>query len=260
MKEIQQLHKERGVANVEAKWQAYLEAVREARPGSPVYAPHPFPKKADEIIADFRHAYFDRLFEGTPFEKLPPREQFVYKALKENRLRIEIVRVENWTPSRCGRTPVPYIHLLRLFDPATGKEVARSTQEFTGIMGVYHNLSGPASDLPALDEIETVVRKRFGRTLSPQEVQYVSVGGLPYCSDHKPCVAFKAAGKLYLVDGGALLYEIAPTAPRTSVTALRSQRAEAGPARLGVTEYDVPMVTLGFEWAKARLVGGQKPQ
>src|SRR5215208_462080 len=95
MKEIQQLHKERGVANVEGKWQAYLEAVREARPGSPVYAPHPFPKKADEIIADFRHAYFDRLFEGTPFEKLPPREQFVYKALKENRLRIEIVRVEN---------------------------------------------------------------------------------------------------------------------------------------------------------------------
>lgn len=260
--EVRTLHKEFGTADIETAWQNHAAAVRRAKPGSPLYAPHPFPKTAADIVANFKYVYFEKLFDGTPWEKLPAREQPVYKALRENRLRIEIVRVENWGLSRCGRVhAVPYFYLLRFFDQA-GKEVARSTEHVTGHMGVYHSLSGPASPLPPLNEVDGLLRSQFGRALHAEDVQYVSVGGLPYCSDHTPCVAFKSAGTLYLIDDGRLLYEIEPTAPRKSVRALRDERGAAGLAglsRLG-PEFDTPLVTLGFEWARARLIGGQKPE
>ncbi|HEX9944269.1 MAG TPA: hypothetical protein VGG03_19840 [Thermoanaerobaculia bacterium] len=260
MAEVRQLHKHYGDADIETTWQHYLAEVRAARPGSPVYAPHPFPKSDAEIVGDFKYAYFDRLFEGMLWEKLPAKEQPVFRALKENRLRIEIVRIENWDLSRCGRTPVPYYNLLRFFDPVSGKEVARSAQDFTGLMGIYHNLSERVPALPALPDVDALVRSRFGRTLAAEQAQYVTVGGLPYCSVTMPCIAFKSAGKLYLIDRGTLLYEIAPTAPRMSVTAFRDQQAAAGLPRLGAVEFDAPMITLGFEWARARLVGGEKPE
>lgn len=260
--EVRRLHREYGTADIELAWQNYEAAVRRSRPGSPLYTPFPFPKTAAEIVANFKYAYFERLFEGTPWEKLPAREQPVYKALKENQLRVEIVRVENWKLSRCtGVRPVPYLHLLRFFDP-TGREVARSTQHFTGLMGLYQNLSRPAPYLPSLGELETFLQSKFGRTLHAEQAQYVSVSGLPDCADHRPCVAFKSEGTLYLIDGGRLLYEVGPAAPRKSVLTLRNEQVAAGlPGlrRLG-PELDTPMVTLGFEWTQARLVGGQKPQ
>ena len=260
IEDVRQLHRELGRPDVEATWQNYVAAVRKSVPGSPVYAPHPFPKTEAEIVANFKYAYFDRLFEGTPWEGLPSREQPVYRALKENRLRIEIVQVEKWGLSRCAsERPIPYLYLLRFFDQS-GSEVARSTQHFTGLMGVYQSFSRQAPYLPSLGDLDSFLRSKFGREMHAEQAQYVSVDGLPDCSDHRPCVAFKSGAMLYLIDGGQLLYEIEPTAPRKSVAAFRAEQAAAGLARLGAIEYDAPMVTLGFEWARARLVGGQKPK
>ncbi len=266
MEEVRLLHKEFGATDIETAWRNHEAAVRRSRPGSPLYVPHPFPRTDAEIVANFKHAYFERLYEGTPWEKLPAKERPMYQALKEGRLRIEIVRVENWTLHRCTSVnPTPYFNLLRFFDER-GRELGRSSQSFDGHMVLYHSLSKPLPPLPSLGRIAAFLQERFGRTLQPEQAQYVSLDGLPNCKDHRPdvpCVAFKAANKLYVIDGGQLLYEIAPAAPRKSVTAFRDERAAAGLAgltRLGVIEYDAPLVTLGFEWAKARLVGGQKPQ
>jgi hypothetical protein len=263
IEEVRQLHRGQGTADIEAAWRDHAVAVRKSPSGSPLYTPHPFPTTNAQIVANFKHVYFERLYAGIPWDKLPAKEQPVYKALKEGRLRFDVVRVENWTLYRCtSKQPDQFYNLLRLFDQ-TGREVARSVQSSTGLMVLYRNLPQSQSFLPPLDQVSTFLRARFGRAEQVEQAQYVSLDGLPYCRGHRPdapCVAFKAAGKLYLIDGGRLLYEIVPTAPRQSVTAFRAAQRAAGPPPLGFTEFDAPMVTLGFEWAKARLVGGQKPK
>ena len=112
----------------------------------------------------------DRNVEDLIARQITAEEQPVYDALKENRLRVQIVRVENWDLSRCGSIrPVPYYNLLRFYDPVSGEEVARSTQHFTGLMGVYHNLSERVPELPSLPNVDALLRLRFQRTLSIQE-------------------------------------------------------------------------------------------
>lgn len=260
--EVQSLHRAIGVADLENIQQSYRAAVLKAKPHSPLYAPHPYPRTREEILENFRYAYFDRLFAGKSLESLPEGERPIYEALKAGRLRVDVLRIENWDLSRCtGESPTPFYYLLRLFDPQTGKEVARSKQFETGHMAIYrHASSDPRDSLPALAEIPTVLKSRFSRTLPVDQPQYVMAAGLPYCWDDRPCIAFKSQGKLYLLDGGALLYEIDPGAPRISVMARREQQVREGLQPLGLSEMDAPLVSLGFEWARARRVGGQKPQ
>jgi hypothetical protein len=258
MEEVRLLHKQQGNPDIESSWQNYQAAVRKSQPGSPLYAPFPFSKSDAEIIQNFKYAYFERLFNGTPWERLPSREQPIFKALKENRVRIEVVRVENWSLSRCGSSrPIPFFNLLRLFDPTTGKELARSTQHFTGLMGSYSNVSDRTPGMPGLTQVGAVIRARFGQALPVEEAQYVTVSGLPYCANESPCIAFKAKSKLYLMDGEDLLYEIDAAAPRLSVSAFRQQQGRRLRS-LGDVDLENPLVTVGFEWARARLVGGHK--
>ena len=255
--EIRQLDKD-SKSHLETSRQEYQDKVRKATPGSPLYTPHPFPRTLTEMAANFKYAYFERLFSGVPLEKLPERERTIYKALKENRLRVEAVRVEEWTLSRCSKmVPTPYFFLLRFFDPESGQEVGRSTQNFAGIMGMYSQGSTPL-EIPALSNVQSILRTRFGRVMRAEQAQYVRVSGLPYCDDHSPCIAFKSGAKIYLLDAGKLLYEVAPDAPRKSVLARRQQAAQEGLrglTRLGA-QGDNPEITLGFEWVVARLVGG----
>jgi hypothetical protein len=257
--EVQSLHK-MSAADLGKIRQNYRAAVLKAKPRSPLYAPRPYPQTREEIIDNFRYAYFDRLFAGKSLESLPERERPLYKALKEGRLRIDILRIENWDFSRCtGEDPSPFYYLLRFFDPATGNEVARSKQFSTGHMGIYRHASETEQPLPDLAKVPAVLRSSFSLAIPVEQPQYVMAAGLPHCWDDRPCIAFKSQGKLYLLDGGELLYEIAPAAPRISILARRDQQArERRLQPLGVTEMDTPLVTLGFEWARAQLVGGPK--
>jgi hypothetical protein len=142
--EVQSLHK-MSAADLGKVRQNYRAAVLKAKPRSPLYTPHPYPKNREEILSNFRYAYFDRLFAGKSLESLPEGERPIYKALKEEKLRVGILRVENWGFSRCtGEDPSPFYYLLRLFDPTTGKEVARSKQFGTGHMGIYRHVSEPS--------------------------------------------------------------------------------------------------------------------
>jgi hypothetical protein len=257
IEEVRRLRKEFGIADLAAARQMHAAEIRSSRPGSPLYVPHSFPKSHAEIVANFNHADFERCFEGTPWEKLLA---WVSLALREQRKRVEIVRVENWKSSRCtSEGPNPYFYFLRLFDRG-GREVARGTQHVSGLMGIYQKLPRPVPYPPPLGDLDTFLRSKFGRALHAEQAQYVSVDGLPYCRDLMPCIAFKSMGMLYLIDGGQLLYEIAPKAPRESVIVFRREEPRAALLRpLCATEFDAPMVSLGFEWARARLIGGRKP-
>ncbi len=255
--EIRQLRARAEIrGDLAADWQRRAEAIRTALPGGDLYVPRPFPKTREEILEDFRHTYFDKLFAAEAGNQIPADELPIYKAQKEQAIEIEIVRVTNWRLSRCtGPLPEPYFHLLRLRDRRTGREVARYTMADTGIMGIYGHVTPLAEEaLPGLATLETTLRARLGRTLPVEAPQYVAADGLPYhCDEKLPCVAFRSAGKIYLLDRGELLYEIDPAAPRVSVSELRS-RSIAAPRALGAHEIEAPLVSLGFEWAQAQLV------
>jgi hypothetical protein len=255
-----EFHQAVGMKDVEKAWQNYPAAVRKAQPGTPLYTPHPYPKTDDKVIENFRYAYFNRLWEGTPIEKLPARERPIFGALKEARLRIEVLKVENWGTIRCtSHRPLPYYHLLRLFDVSTGREVARSVQFDSGLMGLYRNVSREVEEaLPPLSALPALLETRFARRQAIEQPQYITTDGLPYCRQDVPCIAFRSAGNIYLLDAGELLYEIDGAAPRTSVLNHRREQMRQGLQPLGVTEFEAPVVSLGFEWTKAKLVGGQK--
>ncbi|HTG31799.1 MAG TPA: hypothetical protein VLB76_02620 [Thermoanaerobaculia bacterium] len=259
--ELERFHQALGRNNVGKIWNDYREAVRKATPGSPLYAPHPYPRNDQEVIDNFRYAYFNRLFRETSLEKLPSREIPIYKALSANALRAEVLKVENWDLSRCtANHPHPYYNLLRFFDPATGVEVARSEQFDTGLMASYRHVSSKEEPLPALGALSTLLRTRFNRTIPVEQPQYVMVAGLPSCGENHPCVAFKSQGQVYLLDDGRILYQIDPTMPRTSVQSRMQQQARAGIQTLGATEFDRPMITLGFEWGMAQRIAGEAPK
>lgn len=259
--EVQSLHnsifKGRDVAEMRRKYRAEVMA---AKPRTPLYAPHPYPKTRQEVVQDFKYAYFNRLFEGLSVEQLPPRERPIYSALQQDRLRFDLLRVENWEMSRClGESPVPFYHLLRLIDSTTGREVARSKLYDTGHLAIYKHVSEEAqSALPSLADLSGMLRSRLGVNMPVEAPQYVMSSGLPHCWDDLPCIAFRSKGKLYVLDAGKLLYEIDPAIPRISVSAKRQQQMALPLVRLGNHEIDAPTISLGFEYAKARLIAGRQ--
>lgn len=256
--ELDRFHRDFGRNNIGKSWSDYREAVRKATPESPLYAPHPYPRNDQDVIDNFRYAYFNRLFGRTSLEKLPSSEAPVYKALNANALRAEVLKVENWDLSRCTSDhPHPYYNLVRLFDPATGAEIARSEQFDTGLMASYRHVSSKEEPLPALGALSTLLHTRFGRALSIEQPQYVMLAGLPSCGENHPCVAFKSQGEVYLLADGKLLYQLDLTAPRVSIQNRMQQQARAGLQTLGTAELDRPMITLGFEWGTAKRVAGE---
>jgi hypothetical protein len=49
--EVQSLHRASGVADLESVQKSYRAAVLKAKPHSPLYAPHPYPRTREEIWA-----------------------------------------------------------------------------------------------------------------------------------------------------------------------------------------------------------------
>lgn len=259
--ELERFHQALGRNNIGKVWSDYREAVRKAVPGSPLYSPHPYPQTDQDVVENFRYAYFNRLFRGNSLEQLPASEIPIYKSLNANALRAEVLKIENWDLNRCtGNHPHPYYRLLRFFDPETGGEVARSEQFDSGLMASYRHVSATEEPLPALGTLSALLRTRFGRTIPVEQPQYVMVAGLPSCGENHPCVAFKSQGQIYLIDDGKVLYQLDPTTPRTSVQSRMQQQARAGVQTLGTSEFDRPMITLGFEWGTAQRIAGENPQ
>lgn len=243
------------VADVQRQWAEHERIVRQAEPGTAYYAPYPFPKNDQEVVADFRYAYFEKLFDGDP-TSLDPGERPIFLGLQTGTVKTTVTRVENWGLSRCGPgRSVPFFHLVRLFD-SRGDELARGSILPTGLMGRYTQITEVgARALPDLSELPARVERMLGRPLAVSQARYAAIDGLPlHCGPLVPCAVFEASGSTWILDRAALLYEVRPDAPRRSVASQREHDRTTGPPKLGATLKDRAMVTRGFEWVEAMLV------
>jgi hypothetical protein len=121
----------------------YAAAVKAAAPDTPLYAPHPFPRTDAEVFANFV-AFHTSAFADTPLAAMSSHDQRLFTALQEQRIRYEVVDVENWSPLRCAVPKSRQAWLvLRLFDAADGTELARASVDDTGHVGrLRHRPSG----------------------------------------------------------------------------------------------------------------------
>lgn len=178
----------------------YAAAVRSAAPGTPLYIPHPFPKTPAQIFEDLV-AFHTMVFEDTPADKLRPEEARLFTALAENRIRYEVVKVENWTPLRCGRRKERRTwSLLRLFDLESNEELARATVDEVGHVGrLAHRLV--EHDLPPILDLGTAQMALREVAPDARDAQYVATWGTLECDELNPCVAMRDGSRVYLLDG-----------------------------------------------------------
>jgi hypothetical protein len=252
---------DRGEGDVTERWRRFAESVRTAKPGSPVYAPKPFPKNRAEILANFEHAFRNVLLRNTPLQDLPEGVEEIYRALETDRLDVDILRVENWSTSRCGLNRLkPFSYLLRLHDRNSRRELGRFAIHDTGLWGGFQAFPAApvrhwSQTLLPLDGLEGFLSRQFGFRQKIGQTQYVAPAGPQECSALTPCVAFRSQGKLYLVTPRLLLYELGTDL--TSVSELASRTARRLPVL--APEYETPMVSVGYAWVQARRVAGKSP-
>lgn len=177
---------------------AYAAAVEAAAPDTPLYAPHPFPSTDAQVFADFL-AFHASAFGDTPLDSMPPSEQRLFTALAEQRIRYEVVEVENWSPLRCA---VPNSRrrwsVLRLYDMADGTELARATVDDVGHVGRLRHRPldrelDPMVDLPAA---RSAIR---GFASDARDAQLVGAWGTVGCDELDPCVAMRGSDSVYLL-------------------------------------------------------------
>lgn len=242
---------------VRARWNELRRLVTQAKTGDAYYAPRPYPRTRNEILADFRYAYFERLHDGGP-KGLDKQERSIYEGLKAGSARLTIDRVENWDTSRCSPSrAAPYFHLIRIFDSGGG-EMARAALHVTGLLGQYAQVTEVGTRaFTAIEETPERASRMLGQPLSPREIQYAAMDGLPVgCDALLPCTVFEAEGSVWVIAAGALLYEIPASARRLTVSEVRRQAAEERTLKpLGTVTVDRALVTQGFGWAEATLVG-----
>ncbi|MFY9820848.1 MAG: hypothetical protein WAM82_05665 [Thermoanaerobaculia bacterium] len=197
-------------------WSQPDQALRAAKPGSPLYLPAPFPKSKDEVLADYVYE-FQRLLKDTPAESLPKGAAEVLEGLRKKTLRYDVLRIVNWSPTRCGKERrLDAYHLVRVLDGRSGLEITRSVLEENGRLGVISstvdNERGEARRLRPPDEEMRTVASRF--KLRGEAPQYVTTFGTLRCPNVTPCLAFRAAGHVYLASYGGELFEIDPQGRR----------------------------------------------
>ena len=260
--EVQELRSQAGErGDVLEAWTHFSESVRAAKPGSPVYAPRPYPRNQAEVREDFEYAFHTILVRQTPPEDLPEELRGVYQALAKDNLDIEILRVENWSTSRCGSDKLkPFYHLLRLYDRNSRREIGRMTVNDSGLWSQFRSFPASASghwsqSIPRLDTLAEFLRRELGFRHNIQHAQYVTADGLSECSPVTPCIAFQSQGRVYLVAGNSMLYELGRESDIVSVSDLRSSMGRQ--LRQLEPEYEAPMISIGFAWVKARRIAGK---
>ena len=193
----------------DASWRAFAQAMQEAKPGSPIYAPKPFPKTVAEVIENFKYGYA-QMWKRTRWVDLPEDERPFFRAVQNETLALRIERVENWTPTRClAEHQKDFFYLLYVTDTASGQEVARFTLNQNGLVSGWavspsakDAIAAPyrAAVAPKLTAAVASVRSRFG--VKADRAQYVTTYGTPMeCPVVAPCIALQAGSKSYLLKG-----------------------------------------------------------
>lgn len=181
------------------------QEVRQARPGSPVYVPHPYPKTEHAVFANFVEQFREMSFDDEPARDL--------RALLDQQLiRYEVVEVAEWR-HRCGRLygTSDRRFLLRLFHVGTGEEVGRMTLHQSGLLGTLDfSVEGEPirlADGHALESFDEAIAAARAAGIEPKDLQYVALGGGIACYDDVPCIAFRQGGRVFFYRSGRL-YEL----------------------------------------------------
>lgn len=237
-----------------AQWQAHERTVRRAQPGSLHYRPKPFPKNSEELIEDFLYEYH-RIFDN-PAE-VPADMRRIYDGIQQNTLRFEVVRVENWTPLRCGkREESPFDYLIRIFSVVDGVELARMTVSDSGYirdMSVATEKQ-PHHSWPVLNDVLARVRSDVG--IQGTIPQYVLLVGWPRMCDYgAPCVAFRWGADTYIMSYRRELFLIPAAARRLSTEReLKNPDKSVAIAALGLKPSEGIISLGGTVFAVARRV------
>jgi hypothetical protein len=224
-------------------WAPQEQAFRAAKPGDPLYLPRPFPKTTEEVLEDYRYD-FQRLLKDTPAPSLPQGAAAVLEGMRKGTLRYDVLRIVNWSPTRCLKERrLDAYHLIRVFDGRGGWEITRSVLDESGRLTVItstleggRNLRSPAEEL----------RSAASRLkVQGQDPQYVTTFGTLRCTNITPCLAFRNGGRVYLDSYDGNLFEID----------LKGRRLEMG-KDIGTPEMNEPVLkSLGAEGRLVSLGG-----
>jgi hypothetical protein len=243
--------------------QEHAQKVRRADEGSMLYAPRPFPKRTSEVLEDLRYAYL-KIMADNDFSKLPPEAELVYDGLQSGELKLTVIRVEDWSLTRCQRhRPNAFDYLVRIYLEDGKTEVARAIVKEDGLLGAWHYR--PADEetrgrwlevLRSPEQARAEVAAKLG--VHASEGQLVHLSGTLSCPLLEPCVALRGEkGKgAYVVNregevfrvGEERFSRIQATHPATRSTAAEGRWE--GPERL---------VSIGDDFAVARRVGQIAP-
>lgn len=208
-------------ATVVAKWADFHSAMLTAKPGSTIYVPHPYPKTDAEAVEDFQYTFL-RIFGGYDPTTLRPTERLVVAGIRKGTLQYQVVRVDNWAPTRCGDKGELSVYLVvRAFAEGSGEELGRFALHETGIYG--QGLYSPGScaqgsavsdgaslppglvqawcrSFPPLASVLDRGQAFFGMSgaANPHYVHTFGTGELD-CPPTEPCAAFTANGHSYIM-------------------------------------------------------------
>jgi hypothetical protein len=196
-------------------WGAHDREVRTAKPGSPLYLPKPFPRTREEVLADYTYE-FQRLLKDTPASSLPRGAAPVLEGMRRKTLRYDILRIENWSPTRCvKKRRLDTYHFIRVFDAPSGVELTRSVLEESGRLGVVAtSMEDERTDSPKLQATrlrppDAALREASARfRIKGEAPQYVTTFGTLRCTTFAPCIAFRNGQRVYVLSYEGELYEV----------------------------------------------------
>ncbi|HEX4965081.1 MAG TPA: hypothetical protein VF173_30010 [Thermoanaerobaculia bacterium] len=191
-------------------WASQEAALRAAKPGGPLYLPRPFPKSKAEIMEDYLYE-LPLLLKETPAGSLPKEAAAVREGVHKQTLRYEILRIVNWSPTRCEKERrLDAYHLIRVFDGKSGREITRSVLDESGRLQVISVTLEDERAVHLRPEAEELHGAESRFKLRGEDPQYVTTFGTLRCSKTSPCLAFRAAGRAHVVSNEGDLFEIDP--------------------------------------------------
>jgi hypothetical protein len=204
----------------EPGWRAFEQAVRSAKPGSPLYVPKLYPTTDAQVVADYLYQYRSLHREAKDPKHLPAHEARVIGAIQDERISYQVMRLENWTQLRCGKQhKQDHYLLIRAFEVGSGVEITRAVADDSGLLvtmiNMPANVPGPVDPLsrtlPSPAEAMALVDSELG--LAGTDPEYVATSGTLYCNFAFPCLAFHQHGLAYVLYHHEL-FEVSARGPK----------------------------------------------
>lgn len=187
------------------------DSIRKSRPGDPDYVVHPYPSTPELVFRDFVSQFQDS-WSQRPSKDIPAPERSLLASLAAGQVRYQVLEVTEWRAQRCSRIfgQKDTVFLLRLFDKATGGELARITLQESGLLATLDFATEDGREIQLTDghRLEPFDRalaaaQRAG--IKAKDLQYVAVGSPSLaCYDSVPCIALRQGNRAFLYRSGQL--------------------------------------------------------